>query len=142
MRFLKSTIITSALLICSCSVYESGGRKAIETNENNIVGSYGFSQSLTEYYICEQQSTEPEFLKSPLEVIDTPFDSKNITPLYNSSATPPAVIVYTVNANSIYTFCRISTFTPATRSLLSSKIQQMAQLAHTQLDKLLSATRP
>lgn len=142
MTFKKLFITTGFFILASCSIYESGGRKAIETNEGNLVGSYSFAQTLTEYYICEQQTVEPDFLKSPLEVIDTPFDSKNLTTLYNSHSNPPSVIVYTVSAKDTYTFCRISSLMPSSQNLSLQKIQQIARLASVQIDKLLNSTRP
>ncbi len=166
MKSSKLLIAMAFIFLASCSVYESGQRKAIETNEGGIVGAYGFAQSLTEYYICEQQTSQPDFLKSPLEVIDTPFDSKNITTLYNSKSNPPSVVVYTVasteNSNAVasassatntssianttssdlYTFCRVSSLLPSTRNLSAEKIQQIARFATQQIEKLLSQSRP
>ncbi len=135
-------LLAAFLLVSACSMYESPGRKAIESNEGGIVGTFGLSESLTEFYVCGRETTEPDFLKSPLEVVETPFDAQNITTLYNSQSSPPSVIVYTVTANSTYAFCRVSSLLPTSKNLTTFQIQKIAESAAKKIENITNEARP
>lgn len=140
---MKKTFIASfVFLISACSVYESGGRKALENNEGDIIGAYGVAGTPSDFYFCSSEKSEPEFLKSPLEVIETTLDAENFTTLYNAESTPPSVIVYTVDSNNKYSYCRVSHFSPLTKSLSIEKILQFSNFAANRIKQIYSQTRP
>ncbi len=98
---LKNLIFNSLLLVflASCSLYESGGRQAIEKNENAIVvrHSAGLSPNQQHYYVCSRTKELPGFLREALEVIETPFESRGFSVLLNARANQKWIAVYQHN---------------------------------------------
>jgi hypothetical protein len=126
------------LFLAACTLYESGGREAIEKNQGNIVTS-GFSLSLNGYYRCERSLVTPDFLKEPLEVLDVSdwiekkFEKQDVSLLLQTSHTPHWLVVYTQQSLSQeYDSCKIYFLKPI-RS--STQISEGAQLAVAQMKK-------
>jgi hypothetical protein len=148
MRKLLSNIITIcffASVLAACSVYQSSGRKAIEGQGNFAVTVSGFSTTSSAYYVCEKTVVEPDFLKEPFEVIATPFDSQKFTTLFNSSAMPSTVIVYTVTDNETYAYCHVSNISQQngqTPVMTTKKIQKAVKVGVEQINHLLETPRP
>jgi hypothetical protein len=98
---LRILVLNSILLffLTSCTLYESGGRQAIEKNENNLVGSYaaGLSAKHQHYYVCSHTKELPDFLLEALEVIETPHETRNFSILLNARTTPKWIAVYRHN---------------------------------------------
>jgi hypothetical protein len=138
---LKRLLITSILFvfIVGCSLYESSNRKAIENNSSGIVVLMnGIDKTITHYYVCSRSSTLPEFLKEPLEVIESPTASESYSVLLNESATPQWVVVYQTNVDSqTHDFCKIYMINqaPFNHSLVISAarlgVDKLGQLAKT-----------
>lgn len=82
-----------SLFLCACSLYESSGRQAIEKDDGGIVTS-GLSLKPSGYYACSRTYTLPSFLKEPLEVLETPFEKKNYSVLFNTTSTPNWLVIY------------------------------------------------
>ena len=99
LRFLITNGIL-LFLLTSCTLYESGGRQAIEKNENNIVGSYsaGLSTNHQHYYVCSRTKELPDFLLEALEVMETPYEKHNFSVLLNSRVTPKWIAIYHHNS--------------------------------------------
>ena len=76
---MKNLIYLIFLFAAGCTVYQSGGRAAIEKNQSNLVGTYstGYDAKLEYYYKCSTSVTTPDFLKEPLEVVESIYEQKN-----------------------------------------------------------------
>ncbi len=101
----------SFLFLAACSLYESSGHKAIEKNQGGIVTAgglvaSGFGLKPYSYYTCARSLTTPDFLKEPLEVLETPFEQENFSVLLNSQSSPGWLAVYR-HQNEFYDTCKI-----------------------------------
>lgn len=135
---LKNIIFNTILLffLSSCSLYESGGRQAIEKNEGNLVGSYvaGLSANQQHYYVCSRTKKLPDFLSEALEVIETPLETQNISVLLNSRSAPNWVAIYRQNLEfNHYDQCKI--YFLKTKKLSAKRILQAAQIGVKKIDE-------
>lgn len=127
-----SFTVFSLVFLSSCSIYESNGREIIEKNQGGIVAS-GFSFKTNVYYVCSRSYVTPEFLKAPLEVIETEYEKKNISVLYNEHSQPHSVVVYHHNVlGELYDSCKMFFLK---RVSTESQILDAAQLGIEQLKK-------
>jgi hypothetical protein len=100
-------LIFATVALSACSIYESDGRKAIEKNQGNIVGS-GVSPLLGLFYICEQTTNAPTFTKDPLEVVESEYEEAHISTLLNQQSEPHWIVAYHHNEETlVHTFCKV-----------------------------------
>jgi hypothetical protein len=140
--FHSVTLATSLLLLNGCSLYESAGRKAIEKNENGIVvlSTMGLSGDPLHYYNCEKRSTLPSFLKEPLEVIETEYESQGLSVMTTSSSASPWIAVYRHNAEQdAHTHCKV--YPLRSSSLSRPAILNAARVGVAQVTALESQTQ-
>jgi hypothetical protein len=81
--------------LISCTAYQSGGRRVIAENQNGILN--GLSTTPLSYYTCSTSIDEPDFLKEPLDVIETPFEDQNFSVLHNADHAPDWVAIHRFN---------------------------------------------
>lgn len=123
-------------LLVSCSLYESGGREAIEKNQSGIVGGFNtFNKKLTHYSACNSTYEEPEFLKAPLEVIETSYENEDISVFYSGISSPRWLAVYRYDSIlQLHSHCKI--YSLSGLSLNPTKIKQAIDIGVSNLKKL------
>lgn len=144
-RFLRVLICLSFVSagLAGCSLYESAGRKIIETNENNIVGAYGFNSRHTLKYKCIGSRQVPEFMRAPMEVVSTPYEAENMTVLIDIHATPVFLAIEKTVAPNVYLSCSVKFLeTGITGQTLSSKeILNAARLGRDQIVGMMTSMK-
>lgn len=135
-HLLRASILLLFMPLLGCSLYESNQRKAIEKNENNIVGSFsGMSENLKYYYNCVRTVEMPEFLREPLEVVETPYERLGQSVLLNVRTEPFWVAVYQHHDSQHHDYCKV--YPIRTNSNLShSEILFAARLGHNKMKLL------
>lgn len=109
MKFLL--ILSFALSLASCTLYESEGREAIANNKNGILTILGFNPEKSLYYTCFQASSSPTELSGPLKVIETAYESQGFSSYLVESGQQNIVLVYEIIKSESkaeeHNFCRI-----------------------------------
>ena len=125
--------VVAAIAFTSCSLYESTGRKAIEDNENGIVGAYSLNTGHTLAYHCLSSSESPAFLHEPLEAITTPYEAEDMTTLLDTHATPIFLAMAKMIAPNQYVSCKVRFLTASASTIHNRDIAKAAQLGHEQI---------
>ncbi len=129
------------LTLTGCSLYESSGRKIIETNQNNIVGAFGFNSSHTLQYECSASRQPPEFLSAPLDAVATPYEADGMTVLIDEHAHPAYLAIEKAGPADTYLSCKVKFIKSgfAKSDLNPVEISEAARLGHGQIIALGSA---
>lgn len=107
--FIRFIIFASlSLILINCSIYETGGRKAIEDNQGGIVVLRGHSDDLSMYYECSITSYMPHFLKTELYVLSSKYEPFGYSVFATHLNQPQSVYVYLHNEQAnTYTHCHV-----------------------------------
>src|SRR5262245_41698230 len=101
-------LITLLSLLQACSIYQSGGREAIEKDSGNIVTKSGFTEAFTHYFECEGTHKRPGFLDKANQVLVTPFETADYTVLTSQTDPLKWITVFRyMEDNKAYFFCKI-----------------------------------
>jgi len=123
-------LTASSVWLVGCSIYESSGHKAIAENQGGILTA-GLNTRLQYYYECRRENDVPGFLKDPMEVIETEFESQNISILAHPTADAPWVVAYHHLPNTnLYTYCKVF-------SLYTKQVRTHKDAAALGIEKLL-----
>lgn len=141
MKYVSLIIIfVIAFSISGCTLYQSGGRKAIETNQGGLLGA-GINSVLNAYYNCEHTFDTPDFLKEGLEVVDTPFESQNYSILYDRHSSPPLIAVYSNDTEEkSYRFCKV--YMLKSEVAVRERLTRLANFAIQLLENYPKSSRP
>jgi hypothetical protein len=133
---MKLVNIVLALLLCSCTLYQSEQRKAIEKNTDGIVVFTGLTPEMKNYFVCTQANELPDFLKEPLEVVDTPYEADNYSTLFSAQSVPQWLGVYHHdNVKNVHDYCKIY-FLKSTSHLHSRALVEAAKIGVEQIEKM------
>ncbi len=125
--------LLTAVVVTGCSLYESTGRKAIEDNENDVVGTYSLNANRTLAYRCAVTTQSPNFLREPMEAIATPYESEDITTLIDVRSSPVILAMEKVMLSGQYASCRIRFLTVRASTITPRDIAKAAHLGHAQI---------
>ncbi len=128
--------VVAAVVFTNCSLYESTGRKAIEDNENNVVGAYSLNTDRTLAYRCLSSNEAPAFLHEPMEAITTPYEAEDMTTLVDTHSTPIFLAMEKMIAPNKYASCKVRFLTASTSIISTRDIAKAAQLGHEQITNI------
>ena len=123
------------LMLTSCSLYESSGRKIIETNQNDAVGVFGFNSRHTLQYNCSASRQIPEFMHAPLEVLSTPYEAEGMTVLLDEQSQPAFLAIEKAVQPNTYLSCKVKFIKQnfAKPELSVAEISAAVRLGHDQI---------